>query len=554
MTRPIRWLIALIPLVFLGIFFVYPVSAIILRGLRPNGHWDLDILSLILTDPKLRGIAWFTFWQASVSTAVTTIVGLPGAFIFARYRFAAKRVLWAALVVPFVMPTIVVGSAFLGLIGPTGVLQVDLHGTFWAVLAAHTFFNYAVVVRTVGGMWSQIDPTTTEAARTLGASPWQAFRNVTLPLLRPAIMAAASIVFLFTFTSFGVILVLGGPAQRTLEVEIYRQTARMLNLDIAALLAIVQFAMVVAILAVYSRLQGRQSFTRVAIPPERVERPVRNSVERAFLAVNLIFMALLLGAPLAVLLGRSLRTPSGWGFDNYRALATSSRSSTLLVPPIEAIRNSLVFATAATLIAVVIGSLAAAAITGGHQYGDRELRRGKITDRTMRWLDTALMLPLGTSAVTVGFGFLIALDRPPLDFRGSVWLIPVAHALVAIPFVIRMMVPVLNSIDPKLHDAAAILGASPARVWREVDFPIVRRALLAAAGFAFAISLGEFGATVFLARADHPTLPVAIYRFLTRPGPSNMGQALALSTILMLLTVAIMVAIDRIRPVRSQEF
>ena len=164
------------------------------------------------------------------------------------------------------------------------------------------------------------------------------------------------------------------------------------------------------------------------------------------------------------------------------------------------------------------------------------------------------MVPLGTSAVTVGFGFLLAFGRAPLELRDSLWLIPIAHAIVAMPFVIRLLVPALRAMDPRLREAAAVLGAAPLQVWREVDLPVVSRALAAAAGFAFAISLGEFGATVFLAQVDRPTLPVAIYRFLGRPGAFEFGQAMALATILMLVTVVVVLVIDRVRPAGASEF
>jgi thiamine transport system permease protein len=127
------------------------------------------------------------------------------------------------------------------------------------------------------------------------------------------------------------------------------------------------------------------------------------------------------------------------------------------------------------------------------------------------------------------------------------WLIPIAQALVGIPFVIRTVVPVLRAIEDDLRDAAAVLGASPFQVWKEVDLPIVFRALAVAAAFAFAISLGEFGATAFLVRADRPTVPVAIYELLGRPGPLELGQALALSTILMGVTAAVVLLVDRVR-------
>ncbi len=141
-------------------------------------------------------------------------------------------------------------------------------------------------------------------------------------------------------------------------------------------------------------------------------------------------------------------------------------------------------------------------------------RRGWLS----RGFDALIMLPLGTSAVTVGFGFIVALDRPPLDLRTSALLIPIAHSLIAMPFVLRAVAPVIRSIDPRLREAAAVLGAAPRRVWREVDLPVIRRAALVGAAFAFAVSLGEFGATLFIARPDTPTIPVAVARLLSQPG------------------------------------
>src|SRR5690606_755843 len=207
-----------------------------------------------------------------------------------------------------------------------------------------------------------------------------------------------------------------------------------------------------------------------------------------------------------------------------------------LVPPVEAVGNSLQYALAATAIAVVIGGLAAVALT----------RRD--AGRLVRGFDALLMLPLGVSAVTVGFGFLIALDEPPLDLRASWILVPLAQALVGVPFVVRTMLPVLRAVDVRLRETAAVLGASPLRAWREVDLPLVRRALLVAAGFAFAVSLGEFGATVFIARPAAPPRPVAVARFLGRAGEANYGQAMALSTILMAVCAATLFALERLGP------
>jgi thiamine transport system permease protein len=545
-SRGWRVAVAAVPLAFLGVFFVWPVAAIVDRGLRPEGDWRLEVVGRVLTDPSLRGVAWFTIWQAVASTVLTVLVALPGAYCFARFSFPGKRVLWALLIVPFVLPTVVVGAAFLALAGPRSPIGVDLQGTVWLILLAHVFFNYAVVVRTVGSLWGRLDPALEDAARVLGASPWRAFRQVTLPLLAPAIAAASSIVFLFTFTSFGVVLLLGGPSRRTLEVEIYTRTARLLQLDTAAVLALVQLVLVTLVLLAYARFQERRARAVPLRPESEVARPARTRGERAFLAANLAVMGLLLGVPLGVLVARSLDTGSGWGLDNFASLDDARRGSVLFVSPLEAVRTSLAFAAAATVIALVVGGLAAVAVTSG--TGGR--RRSSLG----RFVDVALLLPLGTSAVTVGFGFLIALDEPQLDLRDSVWLVPIAHALVAVPFVVRTLVPVVRSIDPRLRDAGAVLGAGPARVWRTVDLPIVGRAVLVSAGFAFAVSIGEFGATAFLARADRPTVPVAIARILGQPGAGNFGRAMALAAVLMAVTVVVMLLVERVRVGRIGEF
>jgi thiamine transport system permease protein len=209
------------------------------------------------------------------------------------------------------------------------------------------------------------------------------------------------------------------------------------------------------------------------------------------------------------------------------------REDPIVGVPVFSAVNSLFFAVAATVLATIIGVLAATVIVG---------RTGDMS----RWFDLTLMLPLGTSAVTIGFGFIVALDWP-IDIRASRWLVPAAHALVAVPFVVRSTVPTLRSVPTETRDAASVLGASPFRVWREIDLPIVSRAAMVGAAFAFVISLGEFGATSFVARPASATIPTMIFRLLSRPGQSSLGMAMALSVVLAALTAAVVMSIDRAR-------
>ncbi len=510
----------LVPAAFLALFFAYPLATILERGLGEGGL-PTDVLG---SEATLR-VLWFTVWQALASTVLTLVLGLPLAWVIARFDFPGRTLTRALVLVPFVLPTVVVATAFLA------VLPDGLQRGVAPILAAHVFFNVAVVVRVVGVWWGRLDPRLWDAAAMLGAGPAWRLWAVTLPLLRPALAAAAALVFLFSFTSFGVVLILGGPAYSTLETEIYNQAARLFDLRAAAALSLLQLVAIAIVLTVTGAIERRASVVVPGAPEREVLRRPRGLERVAVLAV-LGTAAVGLALPLVKLAQRSLATPEGYGLDFYRLLG--EETVVLLVPPWHAVLNSLAFASAATAIALVVGGLAATAIARGRAV----------------WLDTMVMLPLAASAVMLGFGFVLAFDEPPLDWRGSAWLVPIAQALVAAPFVVRILAPALRSIDEQLREAAAVLGASPVRARLEIDLPLVLRALGVAAGFAFAISLGEFGATVFVARADWPTVPVAIFRFLGRPGAVNAGQAAALSVVLMVLTAVTVLVAERVTTLR----
>ena len=523
--RRMTWLLAALPVAFLGYLFIYPLIRILFTGLEGGAG---SAFAELVSRRSLIGVAWFTLWQAVVSTVLTIILALPITWVLSRFTFPGRSVVRAALLVPFVLPTIVMGAAFLALAGPSGLLGVDLTGTVWIILWAHIAFNIAVVARTLGGLWEHLDPRLEEAARLLGASRWQAFRTVTLPLLRPALGAAASIVFLFCFTSFGVVLILGGTEFATIEVEIWRQVVGFLDLPVAAALAIVQLVGVTAALLAYSRYQQRHAREQPLRPVSETLRKPATLVERSVVVATVGLTLLLIGGPPAVLVARSFSS----GFDAY--LGLGEQLPGFPADPLTAVGNSLSFAAVAAVIALLVGLLSAAVVA----YG-----RGAPS----RWFDTVLMLPLGTSAVTIGFGFLIALDSP-IDLRTSWILVPLAHALVAIPLVVRVAVPVMRSVEVRLREAARVLGASPLRAWGHVDLPMVARAGLVGAAFAFVVSLGEFGATQFIVRPDTPTVPTTIYRLLSRPGELTFSRAMALSVVLMVMTVAVALSIERARP------
>ncbi|HPW69805.1 MAG TPA: iron ABC transporter permease [Deltaproteobacteria bacterium] len=547
-------LLVALPLAFLGVFYFYPLFEIFSLSLAPGGQWDPgNITALFSTGSSLR-ILWFTTWQAALSTVLTVVLALPAAYVFARYRFPGKSLIQSCTTIPFVLPSVVVAAAFSALLGDRGLANewlmviwgfssppIRLEQSLAFILMAHVFYNFTVVLRIVGGFWSRIHPGLSHAAQVLGASPWQAFWKVTFPVLRPGIMAASLLVFIFCFSSFGVILILGGPRYSTIEVAIYRQAVHLFNLPMAAALSLLQICFMFAFMWVYTRLQRSAS---VPFAPESLKTTQRDIVtnrDRVVVWGTVFLMLLFLASPLLALVVCSLSTGSGVSLLYYRAIFQNAGQSIFYIPPALAIGYSVWFALVTLVLSLCIGLPVAIFLSRD---------RGLATSL----LDPLFMLPLATSAVTLGFGYIVALDEPPLNLRASLIIVPLAHTLVAYPFVVRSILPGLRSIPEHIRESAVLLGAAPGKVWWKVVAPMVRKSLAVGAIFAFTVSIGEFGATVFLARPEIPTVPLAIYRFLGQPGAMNYGQAMAMSTILMLVTAAGFLFLEKLRTGPGGEF
>ena len=522
MNRLPRRLVAALaigPVAALGVFYLWPFVTLLVEALSS------DVVADTVTRPQTWDVVWFTLWQAVVSTLCTIAVGLLPAYVVARFEFRGRRLLVGLLTATFVLPTVVMGAAFLAL------LPDSLDRTVWAVIGAHVAFNLAVVVRVVGSLWEHLPVDMERAAATLGASRWRTFTTISLPLIRPAITAAATIVFLFTFTSFGVIRILGAPGTRTIEVEVWRRATQLGDIGGAAVLSLLQLA-VLAVLLAWSTTAQRRHSRALALAPTAPRRRPRTTGERRFVAAAAGGALLVAIVPLGALVVRSFSTPTGWSTNGWTDLGRIEVRPGIRVgtDPVDAIVNSLTTAAWATVFAVVIGGLASLAITAARRHG--------------RLIDAGLMLPLGTSAVTIGLGMLITFDVAPVDWRASWWLVPVGHALVAVPFVVRTCVGVLRSVDPTMTAAAATLGAGPARAWWSTVVPYLWRPLAAGGALAAAISLGEFGATSFLSRSGGETMPIAIEQLLGRTGTTLQARGYVLATILAAATILLVVAVD----------
>lgn len=529
------WVLASATVAALVGLFALPVANVVGKGLVIDGELHLQEFASTLTSAKALKAMWTTLALATAGSAGSLVLGVPAAYALFRLRWPGVTVVRAIASTPFALPTVVVAASFSALLGKGGALgSLGIDQSVAAIILALVFYNTSLVMRVVGSAWEGLDPGRMLAARTLGASRLRALVHVTLPGLAPSIASAAVLAFMFCASSFGVVLVLGGGRVRTLETGIYQAINSSLDVTLAAGLAVLQLTVVVAALGISARLQGGTRSASLTQTRDGRRRAMRSDLP--IVAASLGGLAAMYALPLGALVERSLRDRGGYSLHHYAALFDPPVRGTLPTSVIEAAARSATVASVATVMSVSVGLV----ITWLH------LTRPRAT----RPIATLAMLPLGVSSVMTGLGILLTLNTTVagLDLRGSEFLVPLGQAIVALPFVVRVMLSAARQLDPRLAAAAHTLGAGSLRVWTRVHLPLLKGPLGVAAAFAAAMSFGEFGATAFLARPDSPTLTTAIVRLLGRPGADNIGTAFAAAVLLAVVTASIMAVAERLRP------
>jgi len=509
-----QWAIALLPIAFFALFFFLPIFQIFEETSKHSFH----SIRKIFTSTRFWQITWFTFWQALLSTVFSIAFAFPAIYLFAKYEFKGVKLLRSLITIPFVLPTVVVGSAFTAVFARLNLDEgaLNIRHTVWAILIAHTFFNASIAIRIVSTYWEGLDDNPENQARILGTNKVRTFFEITIPRLRPVLFSASTTIFLFCVTSFGIILILGGPRKSTIETEIWRQAIWRGDIGTASAFALVQLSFVVLLSSILIKAE-KKTTSRENLSKRRKSKP-----NRTILTSHLIYLFCLFGLPILILLERSLNTNGSNSFAFFTGL--SKRTNVIPITPLASLWNSLYFALLASLIAVLVGIAVSIIIIHGNKI-------------LSTFLNVSTSIPLGISAVTIGFGIFLSFSGPLTSLRSSQLMIPALHALLGVPFVIRSIVPSMRRIPMLFYENSQLLGATPIKSWINLDFKLSLRALLVGGGFSFAISLGEFGATSFLPRnPDTLTAPLVIYRLLSTPGEELRGQAMALSVILAVLT------------------
>ncbi|WP_297556263.1 iron ABC transporter permease [Thermococcus sp.] len=529
-------LIAVPSLAFLLIFFYLPLADILRLGLWEDGP-TLRFISSVLSNSYHRWVILFTIGQAVASTILTLLIGLPGAYIFAKYDFPGKRLIRALLTVPFVMPGIMVALGFILLFGKDGFIahlighDPGIIYTWKAILLAHAFYNFPIVVRMVSSLWQRVNPHYEEMAKTLGARGFKLFWKVTLPLISPAIFASAMLTFVFCFLSFSVPLILGGYRYVTMEVDIFSTVMTLLDFRTGAALAVIQIALSALFMYIYLRsldAYSKREEQRVLQRPARLTREDLFSLEGLGIILYSTLVFVFIVAPLIAIVYDSLLYNGHLSLENYRRVFSPEYNPMFGISTLGTIKNSLLFGFTTVVLSILI-ALPLAYFLNRYDF------RGK------RVLDVFVMLPLASSPVTVALGYIMAFQSTPLYY--TFWIVAIAHSVIAYPFVFRSLSTGLGKIKRNLREAALTLGANEWRAFLKVELPLAFGSLLVGAIFAFAMSIAELGATYMLAKPEYTTMSLAVYKFL---GARHFGSASALSVLLMLVSAVGFLIIERV--------
>ena len=569
-SNSIQWTV----IIAFALTIILPLLYAIMRLEAVTGMSSLDSVISFFTLTETKEALRFTLLESLFSVILTLIIGLPLAWQLGRYEWKHISIIRSLISIPFVMPAIVAAMGFLALIdqgGPLDKIGIDLRtesgiignissvtgientGHFIALVIAHAWFNISLVVRMVEPTLSTMDPRWEEQIRLLpaGNSRLGRVKNLWLPFIGPAIACASALCFVFSFTSFALVKWLT-PTKSTLESLMADSggTAGIYNYridtsEIVLAVCLVQLIILVTALAITSRLQRKHSL-RHAIVSESSARKSRGKASffgKAVLIGGLIFTLLpLILVAISSFVVRTVKNgtiSSDFTLDAWKN-AWQGDNSTLSIP--EALSNSLIYALITLIFSIIIGWIIASSINRLENSGNMKL--AKIVDMIS-------LAPLAISAVMIGLGILLGILRwNPAMFNW--FLIPVIpHVLLTTPFVVRVMLPAIRSLDISFEEQAKMLGLSPTKVWIHSRLSFLLGPLAVSSSLTIAFSLGEFGATWILVRSGSwDTLSILVDQLMGQPkfNPLVYPMAMASATVLMALTFVLFLLAEKVRP------
>ena len=549
-TSVITWVLAL---AFFGPFLIYPVFRVLIGAISEADFaagtrtLHFDYLLLPLQNETLKQSVVNSFLLAILSTLLSSIIALPLAYSAARLKFAGKSLLTGLLLVPLLLPPLVgaIGlkqmlarEGFVNtLLGRDGNDPIDFLGSsflggwgpLFLVVLVTSLHLFPLIYLNVSAAWANVDSSLEEAAENLGAPAWRVFFSVTLPLLFPAFMSGALIVFIFAFTDLGTPLIFG--FKQVAAVKIFDAKS---GDDPAAY--VLAFYLVIMAGAIFWLSRRFLDGGRIATLARGTRRARESSPGILLGALNYCYFFLVIALALLPHVGVVLASFASdwtsslfptWTTDNYTELWTNPTSSAAA-----SVKLSLFCASLSMTLDVIGGAALAYALV-----------RGRVWARGL--LDTIAMLPLALPGLILAFGLLISYRDTPIDpiLVSPIPLLVISYAIRRLPYALRSVSAGLQQMSVTLEEASLNMGASPwLTVW-QITRPLVTANLIAAGLLTFAFAVLEVSDSLILASGQHIPIAQAIYQ-LNLSG--KLYAACALGVVGMLILTATFLLVNRL--------
>jgi len=504
-------------MVILILLFLIPLTGTLSKAFIVEGHFSFQqIIACLLDSYNLRVMA-FTVKQAFLSTLLSLIIGFPGAYLLAKFNFRGKKAFRSLCTIPFILPSILVVLGFVIFYGNNGFLNnllmsifhlsnppLKILYSFTAVLLAHSFYNFPIIINFVSNQWELLSDHPEKAAATLGSKPIKTFFKITLPRLMPSIISSCSLIFLYCFTSFAIILVLGGgPKFTTIEVEIYNLAKRRMDIGGAASLSIFSLIVSMLLLIIYLHFQKKATNQEVLLRPSNIKKTTSSKLKKILIIFYIVLLLFFILAPIISIFARSFITASSradqiksFTFNSYKEIFLPNQSVRIISSSTQAIINSLILAFVSSITSTILAL--------GLCIG--------IKHKSSFFTELLVMLPMAVSSVIIGLGYLIIGRYFNSNF--FFFLIVLAHTVIILPFAIKSLLPIYRSIPSSLTNASQLFGYSPFRTFFNVELPLLKNAIITSLSFSFSLSLGEMNATLILSNSKFVTIPTLIYRMI----------------------------------------
>ena len=469
-------------------------------------------------------IAAFTVSQAFFSSALACAVGFAAAYFCARKNFRGRKFLMALSSVPLCVPAIIVALSFIIFFGNNGILNsllksllkqdeppVNFVFSMAGVIIIHGFYNFPLAMKTISQVWERLSEDEPNAALLLGASKFRIFKTITFPALLNSIAVSFLLIFLFCFFSFIIILLFGGLALTTLEVELYKAARTKLDMNLAAKIALTEISAALILIFIYSKLQKKMRVQNENLKGRRERSAIKGFGQKIFFSFTIFIIILFLIAPLFSIFLHS----------TYKVNYTSIFNKFFYFKAWKKIFLSRTFWTALwtsikigvlTAIVSLIASLFFAYITVFYN---------------LRKIYAVPYLPLAVSSVMLGFGWLLL--RP----NGTELILIFAQSSLAWPFAWTQIQTSLLRIPQNIINAAILLSPDKKTAFFKVIVPMCKKGIFSALAFVFAISAGDASLPIVLNIPRFNNLALLIFDYASS---YHFVESSAVAVVLSLIT------------------